>query len=267
MTYFTIFLIFISGLSIGSFLNCLIRRLHKKDTILGRSYCPVCRHQLAWYDNLPIASFLFLKGKCRYCSKKISWQYPSVELITGLLFVLSYYINFKDISIINYPLSVMQMIRDWFLICVMMIIFIYDMRWYLILDVVTLPSALIILVLNLVIDAVRTGGIGLWQNILFSGIIGGGFFLFQFTVSKGRWIGGGDIRLGLLMGLALGWPNILVAIFLAYIIGSIIGVGLIAGGKKQWGSQIPFGIFLSSATIISLFWGGAILDWYLSILY
>ena len=105
-----------------------------------------------------------------------------------------------------------------------------------------------------------------WQQLLISVIIGAGFFLLQFVISKGRWIGGGDIRLGLLMGVALGWPDILVALFIAYLAGAIIGIGLILIGKKKWGSEIPFGIFLSAATLVTLFFGNFILDWYLNML-
>lgn len=175
-----------------------------------------------------------------------------VELAVGILFVIAF---------MRHPMSletsdVLIIFHDMFIISVMVIIFIYDFRWYLILDIITLPACAIILIFNLFL------GISLW-NLVFSGIIGSSFFLLQFIISRGKWIGGGDIRLGLLMGLTLGWPNILVAIFLAYFMGSFVGIGLLLSGKKKWGSQIPLGIFLSTATIITLFWGGQILNWYL----
>ncbi|MBU2260243.1 prepilin peptidase, partial [Patescibacteria group bacterium] len=94
-------------------------------------------------------------------------------------------------------------------------------------------------------------------------IIGAGFFLLQFVISKGRWIGGGDIRLGLLMGFTLGYPVILLAMILAYFIGSIISIGLVASGKKSWDSQVPFGVFLTVSTIATLFFGQEIMSWYL----
>ncbi len=271
MFYFITFCIFLFGLMIGSFLNCLIWRLHKKETILGRSYCPKCKKQIAWYDNIPVLSFLILRGKCRQCGKLISWQYLIVEMTVGILFVMAFLSNFQ-FSIFNFqtisndiifqfsnPSFLILLLRDWFIIAVMTIIFIYDLRWYLILDVVTLPACVVIFLLNLALGIT-------WQNMLISGIIGSSFFLFQFLISRGKWIGGGDIRLGLLMGIALSWPSILVAIFLAYIIGSLVGVGLILTKKKQWGSQIPLGIFLSAATIITLFWGNEIMNWYWQLL-
>jgi prepilin signal peptidase PulO-like enzyme (type II secretory pathway) len=228
---------------------------------------------IAWYDNIPVLSFILLGGKCRNCRKPISWQYPIVELVTGILFLLVFSNNFQ-FSIFNFQtifnfqfsnfkfftsnfLLLISIFRDWFIIAVMIVIFVIDLRWYLILDAVTMPAAAVIFFLNLALGMS-------WQNMLMSGIIGGSFFLIQFVISKGKWIGGGDIRLGFLMGLALGWPNVLTAIFLAYFIGSIFGIGLILSGEKKWKSKIPLGTFLAVATIITLLWGEKILGWYLS---
>ena len=251
--FLVLIFVFSFGLIIGSFLNCLVWRLRTGESLLGRSYCLKCKKQIVWYDNLPVLSFVLLKGKCRQCGGKISWQYPIVELTTGVLFVLAYYLNY-ELRITNYEL-IIQLLRDWFLISAMMVIFIYDLRWRLILDVVTLPAGLVVLILNLAL------GFSLW-NLLVSGIIGSGFFLLQFLISGGKWIGGGDIRLGLLMGLALGWPGVIAAIIISYFLGSLVGLGLIAAGKKRWGSEIPLGVFLAAGTIIDLFWQERILDWY-----
>lgn len=270
--------IFLFGLILGSFLNCLIWRLHKNENLSGRSYCPKCRRPIAWYDNLPIFSFIRLGGKCGSCGQPISWQYPIVELSTGLLFVAAFLLNLEfrilnfesifnylifnnsinnSIKILNFKFMI-QLLRDWFLICVMTVVFIYDLRWYLILDIITLPACLIMLIFNLIL------GFSLW-GLLLSGIIGGSFFLLQFIISKGKWIGGGDIRLGWLIGLALGWPGVSVAIIISYFIGSFVGLGLIAAGKKQWGSEVPLGVFLSAGTIITLFWQERILSWYVGL--
>jgi len=256
--------VFVFGLIIGSFLNCLIWRLYKKESLLNRSYCPKCGKQIAWYDNIPVVSFLILGGKCRRCGKSISAQYPVVELITGLLFVVAYNLNY-ELRIMNYgviihdSLFIIQLVRDWFIISVMIVVFIYDLRWSEILDKVSLPACLAVFIMNLAL------GFNLW-NLLISGIIGGSFFLIQFVISGGKWIGGGDIRLGLLMGLALGWPVVILAIIISYFIGSIVGVGLILAGKKKWGSEVPLGVFLAIGSIISLFWHAQILNWYLGML-
>lgn len=192
-------------------------------------------------------------------------------MATGILFVLAFLLNyelgirsnginnFDFISLIHNLSFIIHLLRDWFFICVMIIIFIYDLRWYLILDVITLPACAILFILNL------AAGMS-WQNLLISGIIGSSFFLLQFIISKGKWIGDGDIRLGLLLGLSLGWPLVLVAILFGYFIGSIVGVGLMIAGKKKWSSQLPLGTFLAPAGIIALLYGSAIVDWYLTLL-
>ncbi|MFA4834327.1 MAG: prepilin peptidase, partial [Patescibacteria group bacterium] len=212
MIYIILGFVFLFGLVIGSFLNCLIWRLHKEEGMWNRSYCPLCQKQIAWYDNIPILSFILLGGKCRHCGKPISWQYPVVELIVGILFVLSFYLNLKtftsallpnsQFSIFNFQLLftshfLILTLRDWFIIAVMIVIFIYDLRWSLILDKVTLPACLVVFILNLAL------GVS-WLALVVSAAIGGSFFLIQFLVSGGKWIGGGDIRLGLLMGFSLG---------------------------------------------------------------
>jgi prepilin signal peptidase PulO-like enzyme (type II secretory pathway) len=254
--------VFIFGLIIGSFLNCLIWRTYKEESLMGRSYCPTCRKQIRWYDNIPLLSYIMLKGKCRHCGKKISWQYPIVELITGILFILAFLfeIGFNDIGgIFNFQFSIfnyLRLIRDWLIIAVMIVIFVIDLRWFLILDIITLPSAIIFLAINIYL------GFN-WQNLLISGIIGSSFFLIQFIISSGKWIGGGDIRLGLLIGFIFGWPKVILAVLLAYMIGSIIGIGLIMAGKKNWGSKLPLGVFLSLSSLLTLFYGDEILSWYL----
>lgn len=266
-----IFFIFIFGLIIGSFLNCIIWRLHeKKSPFRGRSHCPNCQHLLAWYDNIPLLSFFVLKGKCRYCNKHISWQYPLVELATGLLFVLAYLHLFPydqlliTKNFINDELLII-LLRNWFFMAVLIIIFVYDLKYKLILDQVTLPAMAGALIFNL-LDSLKSQVLSLeLKNLFLSAIIGGGFFLIQYLVSKGKWIGGGDIRLGVLMGLVLSWPYILIAIFLAYIIGSLTSLILIASKIKTLKSKIAFGTFLSVATVMTLFWGKEIISWYFSL--
>jgi leader peptidase (prepilin peptidase) / N-methyltransferase len=258
MIYFNIFT-FIFGLIIGSFLDCLIWRLHRGEGMSGRSKCPKCNNTIAWYDNIPVLSFLLLGGKCRHCRKNISWQYPIVELVTGALFLLAAYIRFNefgygnDLFLVDLNL-IAYLIRDWLAIFFMAIIFVYDLRWYLILDIVTIPACIIFLFINFLL------GFSLGGMIL-AGLIGGGFFLAQFIVSKGKWIGGGDIRMGLLMGIILGSVSkTLIALMLSYFIGSIVAIFLLAIGRKQLGSKLPMGVFLSVGLIIALFWGDKLIN-------
>ncbi|MCK5416160.1 prepilin peptidase [Candidatus Parcubacteria bacterium] len=249
--------IFIFGLIIGSFLNCLIWRLHTGEGLWNRSHCCKCNKKIVWYDNIPLISYIILKAKCRNCKTNISMQYPIVEFVTALLFAVSFYFNTNEC----YELQAMSyMFRDFFVISILIIIFVYDLRWYLILDKITLPAIFIIFISNLIL------GVS-WSGMLLAATVGGGFFLIQFIISNGRWIGGGDIRLGFLLGIILGWPNIIIALIIAYILGSIIGISLIIKQKKEWGSKVPMGIFLTTSAIITLFWGERISNWYFNLLY
>ncbi len=231
--------IFILGLAVGSFLNCVIYRLETGGSFLrGRSFCPHCKHFLGWPDLIPVLSFLILKGRCRYCHKKISFQYPLVEIATGLLFLLIFNFQF---SIFNYLIAPF-----------LVIIFVYDLKHFIIPDEVIYPAIAIAAICNF----------SAWPSALGAAAFFGAIVL----ISRGKWMGVGDIKLGFLMGLILGWPNILVALFLAFLIGAIIGVGLIVSGKKTLKSEVPFGPFLVTGTIISLFWGQKIINCYLNFL-
>ena len=241
--------IFILGLVIGSFLNVVLWRLSQNESFLkGRSYCPHCRKKIFWYDNIPILSYLILQGRCRQCHKNISLQYPLIELVSGIIFLWLY---------LQLGLSLEFFIAV-ILSCFLLIIFVYDLKYLLILDQVVIPAMVIAFLANLYL------GFRFWDLVL-AAIIGGGFFGLQFILSAGRWIGGGDIRLGFLMGLILGVKMLLVALLLAYLSGAIIGIILIAAGKKKMSSQIPFGTFLSLSTFITILYGPQLLHWYLNL--
>jgi leader peptidase (prepilin peptidase)/N-methyltransferase len=245
-------LIFILGLIIGSFLNCVIFRIEKKESFLkGRSYCPNCHHALELFDLIPVFSFLFLKGKCRYCKKKISFQYPIVEILTGLLFLLIfhfYYLSFQSFLL-------------WLIFALLVIVFVYDFKHYLIPDKVTY--------LAIVLASIFSSLFGHYQlsNYLLSAI--GIFIIFYLIVilSKETWMGMGDAKLVFLMGILLGWPNVLLSLFLAAFLGSLVGVLMITLKKKKMKSQVPFGPFLVIGTLISFFWGEEIINWYFNLLF
>lgn len=245
------FFIFVLGAIFGSFLSAMVYRVRLEESFVkGRSRCPSCNHTLAVLDLFPIVSWLLLGGKCRYCQKGISWHYPLTEVCLGLAFVIAY-LAADSQTTLNLQLAL------WLIMTVFLaFIFIYDARYYLILDQVIIAACLVAVTLNLML------GVS-WKGMLLAALIGGGFFLAQFVVSRGQWIGGGDIKLGVLMGLLLSWPTILGALFLAYISGSIIGLGLVAGGKKNMGSQVPFGTFLTFSTFVMMLYGQQIIDWYL----
>jgi len=249
MFYILAITVFLLGLSIGSFLNVLINRLKNKKSILGRSECENCNHQLALLDLIPIFSFLFLKGKCRYCNKKISLQYIFVELITGILFVFAFISQFylsKSFS----SLDILVFIRNIFFIISFISIFVYDIKYMEVPDEIVILCSIIIFILNVLI----TNNL---QLFLLGGGAGALFFLAQFFISKGKWIGGGDIRIGLLIGVSFGnIYSIFLTILFGYILGSIYSIPLLVKkyiSKEDINSMIPLGPFLSVASIIMLF--------------
>lgn len=254
MDNFLLILIFILGLGVGSFLNCLIYRLEKKDSFFsGRSYCPKCHHQLSWFDLIPLFSFLFLKGRCAYCGEKISWQYPLVELATGTIFLLIFssqlpISDFRDLSNLFYLLLI-----SGFLI----IIFVYDFKYYLIPDKIIYPAILISLFYRIFEN--WNLKFEIW-NFLLGAFIISGFFLAIYLLSQGKAIGFGDLKLGFLMGLILGWPLALIALWLAFLIGGPIALILVALRKKGWKSEIPLGPFLVLATFLAILAGNQIIN-------
>jgi len=245
------FLIFIFGLAIGSFLNVVIFRLGTNESILvGRSHCPKCGAILKWYDLIPALSFLIQKGKCRYCEKKISFQYPIVEIITGFLFILILS-KFGLDSLITYYLLLIS--------CFLIVIFVYDLKNYLILDKIVFPAIIIVLFYQILM--------GNFLNPFLSALLASGFFLSLVLISKGKWMGMGDVKFAILMGLILGWPNILLALFLSFFSGAIIGIVLILFNKKGFKSQIPFGPFLVGSTILIMLYGEYLNIWYYNLLF
>lgn len=240
--------VFLFGLIAGSFLNCVVYRLEKKQSFLkGRSYCPKCKHKLSWQELFPVLSFIILKGKCKHCKKKISWQYPAVEIATGIIFLLI----FNSFGLVqSFYFSLIS--------CLLIVIFLFDLKHYIIPDKVVFPAIGIVLLYQLAFNFKF-----LTSNSLWAGIGSLMFFLFIFLVSSGRWMGFGDVKLSFLMGLFLGWPNISVALFLAFFLGAIIGVALIIFKDKSFKSEIPFGPFLITGTFIALLFGTQLIEWYL----
>lgn len=232
--------LFLLGLCVGSFLNCWVYRLnHGLSVMRGRSFCPKCRHQLAWRDNIPLLSFLFLRGRCRCCHSPIASYYPLVELAGGVLTVL----------VISSQLSVISLILAYFLLAV----FVSDWLYQTIPDQIVYP-AIILTGFYLLIT-----NYGLLITNLFSGLAAAGFFGALVWLTKGKGMGLGDVKLAGSMGLILGWPRIALAIILAFLTGAIVGVILVLLNKKTMRSQIAFGPFLIAATFISLFWGEKII--------
>ena len=261
--YLNLIYFFILGLLAGSALNCIIYRLKTGENFWwGRSFCPKCRHVLKWYDLVPVFSFLALKGKCRYCRGKISWQYPLVEISTALIFLLIF--NFSAFggptAGWQFYLNLIATLYLFITASLLIIIFVYDLKHYIIPDKILFPAIGIVFLYNLILNSKF-----LILNSLFSAFGAMAFFLLIFLISKGKWMGFGDVKLAFFMGLFLGYPNVLVALFLAFFFGAIIGIGLILAKKKDFKSEVPFGPFLIIGTFLALFWGDKLINWYLNL--
>ncbi|OGD62562.1 hypothetical protein A2160_05975 [Candidatus Beckwithbacteria bacterium RBG_13_42_9] len=261
MVYFFLFLL---GIVVGSFLSVVVYREVNEvknanflpGWVWGRSICDHCRRKLLWYDNIPLFSYLLLKGKCRWCHQPISFQYPLIELLTGLEFVWLYWIlsRFAFFGQIEGFYSLALAGYWFFIFSVSVVLALVDWKTQILPDTVLLP-AIVLAILRLFITHQ-------WQ-FLFSAFIAGLFFLSLFLVTRGKGIGFGDVKLGFFMGLVLGWwQRVIVAIFLAFLTGAIVGVIVVILKKKTLKSAIAFGPFLLWGMWLAKLWGDQIWNWY-----
>lgn len=246
MTIITL-LIALLGLALGSFLNVVVPRLKKRQSLGGRSRCLRCRHQLATRDLVPLLSFILLRGRCRYCRRRISWRYPAVEFVTAAALVVLFF---------RFGLTM-----DWVVGAVLLLfliaLFVFDLLYRLVPDEVSLPGAGLALI----------GSIGLGiaaSSLVWGALLGAGFFAVQFFGSRGRWVGDGDIRLGLLAGVSLGFRRTVVALVLAYVGGALLSLVLLITKRATLRTQLPFGSLLTVAVFVCFLYGHQIANWYVS---
>lgn len=275
---------FVIGTILGSFAKALADRLRKQKSLRGRSYCEACKHKLAWYDLFPVFSYFMLKGRCRYCHKKIPFGNFLAEISLGILIAIMLLTS-------NIPLSLL--IFKIFIITILFILFLTDLKTGLLPDKITYPSVgiasgywLLACGFNSwqLYESLKISPLGkyflppysnylwtliyrIWQPALFAlltGIVLSLFFAFLIIITKGKGMGWGDVKFVLFIGIALGFPNSVIAVFLAFLTGAIFSIGLIIFGKKSFGQTIPFGPFLSLGAYIALIWGSEVLNWYLN---
>jgi len=245
---FLYFIFIICGLIIGSFLNVAIYRIPRKISIIKlSSFCPHCNKKIAFYDNIPIISYIILKGKCRNCNAKISFVYPLVEFLTALLFLANY---------IFFGLSIKTLTG--ILLCSLLIVVSFiDINFGIIPNVIVLPFAAIGLIINITSNLSRW-----WLPLAFS--FGAFLFMLIIHLIYPKGMGMGDIKLSLMVGAFL-VKNVVVALFLGFLAGSIFGLIFILAKKRKLKQTIPFGPFISIGAVIALFWGDFILKWYTSL--
>lgn len=259
-TVFIIVIVGVYGLLVGSFLNAWVWRVQTRRSVSkGRSMCPHCKAKLKWFELIPVLSWLGLHGKCRTCHEPISWQYPAVELGNALLWV-GLLIFFAPSGVLEWAQLVIWLVLSSILLAAL----VYDARWMLLPDAFMVPASVFALALA-TLSALDVGLLGaLWSRLLAAALFAGIFFLIWYA-SGGNWIGDGDIWLAAIIGLVLTSVQLVVAIFVAFNLGAIIGLVLIGLHKKTRKSAIAFGPFLIIGLFSGLFFGEALLNWYLGI--
>ncbi|MFA5083925.1 MAG: prepilin peptidase [Candidatus Paceibacterota bacterium] len=292
MIWFFYAILFLVGLGVGSFLNVVSLRFKPGNKVFdpknigGRSACPHCHKTLHWYELIPVVSFFVQAGKCRSCGHKISWQYPIVELLSGLLFTALLFF-----SIGGYQLSAPDYYHIgfwavWVLaLLALLLISLIDFRNFFIPD----ELILVLIVFGFALIFLQSSALGfrlvnnsflaqyalvfsfswlgnIWINHLFAALAASVFFGLLFYLWKGEILGGGDVKLGFALGLLLGWPDILMALIIAFILGGITGSILMIARKKTMKDFLPLAPFLAMGVALTVFFGFQIINGYFSLI-
>lgn len=248
--------IFVLGLVFGSFISALTWRFPRGISIKkGRSICPKCKKQIAWFDNIPLLSFVLLGGKCRNCKKPISRRYPAIELTTTIGFVTIYYVTTLQGTTLQSVDGIVTLLCFLIIFIILFSIFIIDLENQIIPDSFVFFGIFIVVVYSLIFNHQSI------ISLLFSGFLAATLLLLMHLVTKGRGMGLGDVKFAVLGGLIVGPRLFLIWLFLAFLTGAAIGIILILGKKAYLKSQIAFGPFLIITVPLALFYGEKILFW------
>lgn len=289
---------FIIGICLGSFTKVIADRSLTNKSFWGRSYCENCKRNLAWYDLFPVFSYLIFRGKCSHCRKKFSPEYLLIEVLMGLLVagIFNKIIpgQFLELNLVSWGVLTLSLVMYLVITIVLVAVFITDFKTGYIPDRITHPGLWILFILQIVSSvynitlfylSLKFSDLGKYllpgysnyfyvhaleiANPLIYGslmaLVLGSFFYLLIVLTKGKGMGGGDLKLGVFLGLAFGFPYSIVVLMLSFLLGSVFGVGLILIGKKKFGQTLPFGPFMSLAGLIVIFWGNEILNWYLNL--
>jgi leader peptidase (prepilin peptidase)/N-methyltransferase len=245
-------LIFILGLIVGSFGNVCIFRIPRNESIIfPASHCPKCYSNIKPVDNIPLLSYILLKGRCRNCKSKISIQYPIVEFLTGLIYLIIY---------LTYCLSIQTLIYI-ILVSALIIIAFIDLNEQIVPDVISLPGIVIGFIISFFVPYIS------FINSALGVVIGGGIILIiglaGSVIFKKEAMGGGDVKLAAMIGAFLGWRYIIISLFLGFYLGALVGIFLILSKIKSRKDTVPFGPFIVLGSFITLLWGEKIISWYI----
>lgn len=258
---------FMIGAAVGSFLNVVLHRSIKGEQWLwGRSHCDFCDQKLSWWENIPLLSFVWLRGQTRCCHRELTLAHPVVELLTGSLFVWWYWGWQLFFHLTQQPFQLLQL-GFWLVAGILLLaITVVDMSEMII------PDLLVgtLLLLGLAYRVILTAG-GVMQNwdfvyLLMAAAAASASMGAIWLVTRGRGLGLGDVKLVAPLAVLVGWPETLVMLLSSFVIGAVVGVGLLAMGRARLGRPMPFGPFLVVGTVVALVWGGELVSWYLSLL-
>ena len=246
-----VILIFILGLIVGSFSNVCIYRIPRNESMIyPASHCPKCRSSIKPIDNIPLLSYILLKGKCRNCGSKISIQYPVVEFLTGIIYIFIFLI---------YGLTLQSLIYI-ILSSALIIIAFIDLNEQIVPDIISLPGIVIGLILSFFVPYIS------FINSVLGVVVGGGIILVIGLVGsvifKKEAMGGGDVKLAAMIGAFLGWKYTIISLFLGFFLGALVGIFLILSKIKSKEDMVPFGPFIALGSFITFLWGEKILSWY-----
>ena len=240
----SLLIIGILGTLIGSFLNATAMRLVRRETWRGRSYCRTCNHLLYWYELIPLLSFVWLRGSCRHCHGRIGWRYPTTELATAVIFILTWFFSSSALGI-----------RNIFFVSILFLLVLTDWEAGVLPDVITLPAIVAVGAINVFLAFS-------WISFTITALVGALFFAGQYWFSRKKWVGSGDIRLGALIGfMVVQLPALLLALMVSYIVGAVVALIGIATGRLKWHSRVPFAPFMAFGTWIILIFGDHLLTY------
>jgi leader peptidase (prepilin peptidase)/N-methyltransferase len=245
-------LVFVCGCCLGSFFNVVIYRLPNSQSIVKpASRCPSCRTPIAFYDNIPLLSYVLLRGKCRHCGARISLRYPLVEALTGTLLLLLFRHYGWGLAFLIYSVFV----------CLLVVVCFIDLDTFLIPDVLSLPGIVVGITTSFFNPQLG------WVQSVIGILLGGGvFYLVAWGYQMLRHqegLGGGDIKLLAMIGAFSGWPGVVFTILAGSLVGTVVGVAVMWKTRQGMTARIPFGPFLALGAVSYLFWGSAFFHWYL----
>ncbi len=244
----------------------IYRSVNNEDWVHGRSRCDHCKKQIAWFDNIPLFSYFILGGRCRNCREPISISHPVIEFLTGILFVWWYWGGSLFFQLTHNPFQTLQPLFWLAIGILLLILFFADAMYFILPDMVT--GTLLVVTICYRVALVLAGIMqppdllkAVMGMVLAVALLGG-----LWLITKGRGMGFGDVKLIAPLALLVGWPQIIVTLFVSFVTGAVFGLTLIAARRKKFGQTIPFGPFLIIGCCVSLIWGDTLLSWYMGLL-